>query len=536
MATQRIAFTEWLPDQPGVTGALTDANNVIPVLAGYAPFNTVSNYSKTASEDLNNVIAAKFSGITQIFAGGDSKLFKFNSSTLALEDVSDTGGYSGSSRWQFVQFGNTLLATNDAEKIQAWTVGSSTAFAEVSASAPVAKYITVIRDFVVVGNLNGGSDANKVQWSDINDETDWTSGAASQSDYQIIADGGNIQGLTGGEFGLVLLEKSIVRMSYIGSPLFFQFDTISRGLGCLVGGSIAQYGPTTYFLSDDGFYSCDGQNVIGIGNEKVDNYFFDNFDMSRMDTISAAADPARKIVLWDYPNVDGGRSILIYNVQLKKWSRAETTVNYISPIASSGVTLEEIEGAYAISAGSFVVGKQYTITTVGTTDFTLIGAVENAKGVLFTATGVGSGTGVATDMAAATTGTRTLDTLGASLDDRLWTGGTYMFAGVTNGYIVTFTGTPATANINTGDIELGYNSVVTLARPQVDNGSASVSVASRRELDDTITYSTQVVATSEGRCSLRSAGRYHRISLIPSGSNWKHAVSVDIDIESQGSR
>ena len=110
-----------------------------------------------------------------------------------------------------------------------------------------------------------------MQWSDINDPTDWTAGAASQSDYQELPDGGDITGITGGEFGIVFLEKAIVRMSYIGSPLFFQFDTISRNVGCVEGGSIAQYGGVTYFLSDDGFYSCNGQQVVGIGSEKALN-------------------------------------------------------------------------------------------------------------------------------------------------------------------------------------------------------------------------------------------------------------------------
>ncbi len=48
-----------------------------------------------------------------------------------------------------------------------------------------------------------------------------------------------------------------------------------------------------------------------------------------------------------------------------------------------------------VSAGSFVTGVSYTITTVGSTNFTLIGAASNTVGVTFTATGAGSGTGVA---------------------------------------------------------------------------------------------------------------------------------------------
>lgn len=48
-----------------------------------------------------------------------------------------------------------------------------------------------------------------------------------------------------------------------------------------------------------------------------------------------------------------------------------------------------------VGAGLFVVGYTYTIVTVGTTDFTLIGASANTIGVTFVATGVGAGNGVA---------------------------------------------------------------------------------------------------------------------------------------------
>jgi hypothetical protein len=48
-----------------------------------------------------------------------------------------------------------------------------------------------------------------------------------------------------------------------------------------------------------------------------------------------------------------------------------------------------------VTAGSFVVGATYQIASVGTTSFTSIGASSNTVGVVFVATGVGSGTGTA---------------------------------------------------------------------------------------------------------------------------------------------
>ena len=478
MTTKRLQFTDWLPDQPANAGSLNDAKNVYPLGIGYGAFPSAEDFSNAASEDINNIFVAKFGANVEVFAGGATKLFKLNIATLALADVSKSGGYGGNGTWRFEQFGNVVLACNDNSKIQAWTIGVSSAFADVAAAAPVAKDIAVVRDFVFAGNLAAGSNPDKVQWSDINDETDWTSGATSQSDFQIIADGGNVQAITGGEFGVVLLEKSVIRCSYVGSPLFWQFDTISSGLGCLEGNSVARYGNITFFLSDDGWYSTDGQTVTNIGLEKVDRFFFDNADLTKIDTISAAVDPVKNLVVWNYADVDGNRKILIYNWQLGKWSRAETTSDVVGNIATLGETLETL------------------VSSLGYTD---------------------------------------IDEMKASLDSRLFIGGKFLFAGAKDNKIVTFTGTSITPQLITTDVEIGYNSVATLARPQIDNGTAQVAVASRRELDDTIGFSAFVPATSEGRCNLRSAGRYHRFNVQPTG-NWTTAMAVDVDVKPQGNR
>lgn len=53
-----------------------------------------------------------------------------------------------------------------------------------------------------------------------------------------------------------------------------------------------------------------------------------------------------------------------------------------------------------VNSGNFVVGLPYEILTVGTTDFTAIGASSNSVGVKFVATGVGTGNGTATQKSA----------------------------------------------------------------------------------------------------------------------------------------
>jgi len=417
----------------------TDISN-INIAEGCSPAN-VNNAIRTLMAQIKNLQAGTSGDTIPVTAGGTGSTTASaartalsaaasgaNSDITSLSGLTTPlsvaqGGYTGANRWQFVQFGDYALASNGSEKIQYFDLNSSTDFADLAAAAPVAKYITIVRDFVVAANIGASTNPSRVNWSDINDPTDWTAGGASQSDFQELPDGGDITGITGGEFGIVFLEKAIVRMSYIGSPLFFQFDTISRNVGCIEGGSIAQYGGITYFLSDEGFYSCNGQQVTGIGAEKVDRYFFKNANIGDIDSISTAVDPERNLVIWNYANISGGRSLLIYNFETQKWSEADTDVDFLSTLSTTGTTLDGIDSAYNVTAGSFVVDKQYTIRSIGTTDYTLIGAVANTVGVLFTATGVGSGTGVAIDMAASAAAFRTIDTLATTLDDRLYAGG-----------------------------------------------------------------------------------------------------------------
>ena len=64
------------------------------------------------------------------------------------------------------------------------------------------------------------------------------------------------------------------------------------------------------------------------------------------------------------------------------------------PITNDASSIAYEQGA-STTAGSFLIGKTYLITSVGTTNFQLIGASANQVGTFFIATGLGAGTGTA---------------------------------------------------------------------------------------------------------------------------------------------
>jgi hypothetical protein len=392
-----------------------------------------------------------------------------------MDDVSATT-YTNAVSWKFTQFGNKLIAATEAHTLQAYDLTTTGSFTNLASDAPKARFVSVVRDFVVSGYQT--SYQNRVQWSGINNETTWASSGTTQADFQDIPDGGRVQGITGGEFGLVLMDRSLYRMSYVGTPLIFQFDNISRNLGCLESNSVIQWQGVTYFLSNDGFYACDGQNVVNIGAEKVNRYFFNTARISVLDQMSTAVDPVKNLVMFGYPCTDLTYRILMYHVPTKRWAYADTAVDRIASSSTPGVTLEGLDSFSA-----------------------------------------------------------SIDALQTPLDSRLWVGGDLQLAGTKATKIITFTGPPKTALIDTSDIETGANqSMITMVKPIVDNGSASIAVTSRQRLNEVVSFSAVTAASSENRVGVRSYGRYHRVRTQPSGDNWSSAIGMDIEIQVAGTR
>ena len=72
----------------------------------------------------------------------------------------------------------------------------------------------------------------------------------------------------------------------------------------------------------------------------------------------------------------------------------DTNWIYVSAINNNKVYVYRRDNI-ELTAGYFEVGQTYTITSVGTTDWTSIGAIEGKVGITFVATGTGLGTGTA---------------------------------------------------------------------------------------------------------------------------------------------
>lgn len=474
----KVPFQEWRPDldyfaNPGATVML----NVIPTAKGYKPLKRISSSTNALAARAQGAVAVRApDGNTHNFAGDATALYKLVGNTW--EDVSrETGGAYNTNddeNWFFTLFGSNLVASNLTDDTQVNNLGATNAKFQALANAPRFRYSSVVKDFFVSANLETAP--NAVRWADTDSLTVWEVGIGL-ADQQIFPDGGWVQGIVGGEFGIIFQEDQIKRMTFTDCVTIFQFDTMERNRGCLAPGSIVTFGYDTWFLSRNGFYRFDGTQAIPIGAQRVDQYFFDNFDITRIDRVFGAADPFNKLIIWAYPDSNAVNGIpnraLIYAWDIDRWSEGEIDTQTIFSLYTQGLTLDDLD---TISAS--------------------------------------------------------LDALSSSLDSRVYTGSAPSLGAFnTSNEFGFLTGANLPAILGTQEVQLieEKRALVQNIRPLTNAALCKMRVGTRERLADDPVFTDSGELNSAGECPVLASGRYHRAELsITSSATWSEAVGLEV--------
>jgi hypothetical protein len=388
---------------------------------------------------------------------------------------------SSDAQWQFAQFGNLVFATHKNTVLQVYNLSSSSAFADCSGSPPQASYISVVGRFLVLSGLL--SNPFRIQWSGLNDTTQWTSGTNS-SDYQDLPDGGIVRGVAGGEFGTIFQDQAIRRMSYIpGSALIFQIERITQDQGLFAPYSIVSAGDVVYFHSAHGFHKiAPGGFPEQIGRERVDRTFFDDLDKAELRMFIGAYDPRSTRVFWAYKSTSGTTGlydkILGYDTALDRWFPLEMTGEYILGMSQPGITLENLDSLSS-----------------------------------------------------------SIDALGASLDSFAVSTQPLIAQFNSSHKIGFFSGSNLEATLETAEQGTdGRRIFMNGFRPVTDSATVYGSASYRELVSETPTSLTEIAMNSRtGRCDLRRSTRYSRMKIrIPSATTWTYAAGVEPDVRQEG--
>jgi hypothetical protein len=391
--------------------------------------------------------------------------------------------------------------TNYADPVQSYVEGTDSKFSNMIATGSTtltARYVAVVRDWLVLGNTNDTTDGVKIQrvwWSSINDPTSFpalgsTDAEAVQSDAQdLVGDFGQVQGIVGNlgnSHAAIFQERAVWRMNYEGPPTIFRFDIAEGVRGTPAPGSIAQLGAVVYFLGEDGFYAFDGATSRPVGFQKVDRTF--DLDQTHIDRVTSTVDPFSKTIFWAYPgtgNINGTPNrIIVYNWALDRWSitaPGDIELEILLRSLSFGYTLETLDALYP-----------------------------------------------------------NIDTMGISLDDRSLTGGkSFLAAFDTSHRLSSFTGPNLAATVDTAETQIfpGKRAFVSQTRPIVDGGTPSIAMGTRSLTTENVTFDTPVEMDADGWCPQRSEGRYHRARItMPAGSVFDHLEGFDVEAVPAGIR
>jgi len=464
-----LTLPAYTPDVPLTTA---DVANMIPTSTGYKPVGQFSSVTAALTGILGGGGFTGLDGTTALLGGTATDLYNYAGGAW----TSVMSGFSAST-WQFSQFNNYIIGVNGGAPVQ-YEIAAGSASA-LAGSPPVSDLVATVRDQLF---LAGDPDAvNQLSISGYNDPTGWTAGD-NQCLYNYFPSGGKIMGLCGGETGVILQQRSIKLATYNGdSVTWWQFDEISRDIGCMAKGSVAQAGSLVFFLSDQGFCVCDRTSVTPIGTEKVDATFFKSYPrVDIINNIRCSVDPRSTTVHWSMPGTPG--RVWSYNWSLGKWFILETNLKFVFQGFSSNVSLEELDAMFP------------------------------------------SG----------------LDLMPYSLDATIFAGGNPMLFIVDSaGRVGTMTGVNMACYIRIPPLELekGYRVHLRRVRLNGDMVTGTVTLDARARAGDDRGYDVSRPIRDCGDMPVRANGRHIGVRIsLPAGADWSYLDGIDLEYETAGRR
>lgn len=376
-----IPWGPWKPDVSDYNGQHTQrAENVFPRGDGYGPVPDLAALTTALPAACRGAfLALNTDGTISVFAGTATDLYKLNNTDLSWENVSnpDSGvlledgssllllesgdnlllessgdpyAVPAANQWQFAQLGSVVVAVNGANNPQAYTLGTSANFADLGGSPPIASYVTVINEFIVLSGLT--ANPFRIQWSARSSATGWTSGT-NESDFQDFTDGGVVRGVAGGEFGVVFQDNAMRNMIYQpGSAVIFSFDRIAEGKGLSAPYSLVKAGERIFFKSATGFeMMVPGGQPTPIGRERFDRTIDAELDTGAVNLIIGAYEPDSSRIYWSFKSTTGTAGlfnrILVWDFVLERGALITgISGEYMTALAAPALTLEGLDASF----------------------------------------------------------------------------------------------------------------------------------------------------------------------------------------------
>ena len=245
--------------------------------------------------------------------------------------------------WSIDNFGEDLVAVPRGGPLFVWQVANGVATRAILASSvagasncPISAFqimtSDVDRHLIALGcNPIGSSvvDPLFVRWSDSENMFDWTPSATNSAGGVKLSSGSQIIGaIQTRQETLVFTDASVFSMRFVGSPFYFSFNEIARGIGMISPKAGVAIGGSVYFMDDGAFYVATGS--IEQIPCTVLNHIFSDINKSQSFKIFAANNSEHNEVIWFYPSASSNEidKYVTYNYLEKVWTVGTTNDGY----------------------------------------------------------------------------------------------------------------------------------------------------------------------------------------------------------------
>lgn len=211
---------------------------------------------------------------------------------------SDSSLVQDASVWSLDLFGQDLVGVMaDDGKIYEWTLNTATPAAQVSGS-PTARAVLVTEQRIMMA-LGAAGNPRKVQWSDQEDDTDWTPGPTNQAgDFDLQTNGRLMQGVRISAANLLLTDQDAHVATYTADNLVYSFNRVGEGCGAVSQNCVAVPDARAFWMGQGNFWTYNGY-VAPLPCD-VSDYVFSDFNIQQQSKVSCILNSQFGEIIWQY--------------------------------------------------------------------------------------------------------------------------------------------------------------------------------------------------------------------------------------------
>lgn len=212
----------------------------------------------------------------------------------------DATTLSPASMWTLDTWGEYLVGCIAADgEIYEWTLDVMTAAAAV-ANAPTARAIVVTEERFLMA-LGADGNPRRVQWSDQEDNTEWTAGPTTKAgDFDLQTSGRLMCGRRLRGETLLLTDVDAHTARYSGAPFYYGFQRVGTNCGIASPNAIVAVDGQAFWMGPNGFWSYGG--FVERLSCDVADYVFSDINADQISKVHAFHNSAFGEVWWFYPS------------------------------------------------------------------------------------------------------------------------------------------------------------------------------------------------------------------------------------------